>query len=76
MRNEVVVLPIIGLTYLMSDFSLSKGWVALLAGVLHSSSRTSGSISLQQNPIGPSGFPASRAVFVENIWFGSTEPEP
>jgi hypothetical protein len=45
MRDEVGVL--IGLTYLVSNFPLSKGWTAFLTGVLHSSSHRPNSISLQ-----------------------------
>jgi hypothetical protein len=71
MRDEVGVL--IGLIYSVSNFPLLEGWGAFLTGVLHSSSHTPNSMSLQQISMGPTGFPDSWAFLVENIWFGSVD---
>jgi hypothetical protein len=54
MRDEVGIL--IGLIYSVSNFPLLKGWAAFLTGVLHSSSHTPNSISLQQISMGPTSF--------------------
>jgi hypothetical protein len=63
MRDEVGVL--IGLSDvpgIQISLSTSKGWATFLTRVLHSSSYRPvrpNSISLQQIPMGPTGFPAS-----------------
>ena len=49
MRDEVGVL--IGLTYLVSNFPLLKGWAAFPTDVLHSSSRRPNSTAYHYNKI-------------------------